>query len=92
MRYKKVSNAAETLEAWEEGNQLAIPILCSVAYLTLSAAVGIPFTGHEDNVPPDNSEAKTSVDEDDGAKLMETTLPEKPFITVGEIVNLKPLI
>ena len=92
MRYKKVPNATETLEAWDEGNQLAIPILCSMAYLTLRATAGIPFTGHEDNVPLNITEAKTSVYGDDGEiKLIETTFLRKPFITVGKIVNLKPL-
>ena len=66
IRYKKVPKAAETLEAYDEGNQFAIPILCRMTYLTLRVTAGMPFTGQEDNVPLDNTEVKTSVEGDDG--------------------------
>ena len=79
--------AAETLEAWDEGNQLAIPILCSMTYLTLRATADIPLTGHEDNVPPDNTGVKTSVDGDDAEKLIEIAFPRKTFITVDKNSN-----
>ncbi|KAA0048307.1 hypothetical protein E5676_scaffold25G00140 [Cucumis melo var. makuwa] len=85
--YKKVPKAVETLEACDKGNQFAIPILCRMTYLTLRATACMPFTGQEDNVPPDNIEANISVEEDDGEKSSATTFPRKPFITAGQFDN-----
>uniref|UniRef100_A0A9I9EEH1 Uncharacterized protein n=1 Tax=Cucumis melo TaxID=3656 RepID=A0A9I9EEH1_CUCME len=88
---QNVPKAADMLEACEEGNQLAMPILCRMAYLTLRAA-GIPFTGHVDKVPPDKALAKTSVVGHDGEQSISTVFPRNPFITADEITNLNPLM
>ena len=80
-----------TPEAWEDGNQFALTILCSITYLTLRVTIGIPLTGQEDKVPPDKTDAKTSFDKIVREQSGATLLPKKPLMTTGEILNFKPL-
>ena len=61
-----------------------------MTYFPLRETAGIPFTGQEDSVPQDKTEAKTSLVECDGEELDSTLLPKNPLITVREILNFKP--